>query len=116
VNDLGAPDWRTTEMVPRTLAYLDELPAEQRRLLTMLFLAVELGAVLLVAGFSRFSKMTPLRRAEVVRAWRRSRYQVFRVLGDALKATTTMMYMSHPRAIAYIDATKTCDRPAGAAP
>jgi len=110
-NDLGAPDWQSTDMVARMRAFLDALPAEHRLLHHALFLAVELGCVVLVLGFRRFSSMTPARRAEVVRRWRRSRFQLFRVLGDALKATTTMIYLSHPKAIAYLEAYKTCERP-----
>ena len=33
-----------------------------------------------------------------------------RLLGDALKATTTLIYMSHPLALAYVGAYSTCAR------
>jgi len=110
-NDLGAPDWRSTEMVPRTLEYLEELPPRQRRLLVLLFVFVELGAVLLLLRFRRFSKLPARRRTQAIVGWRRSRFLGLRVLGDSLKATTTMMYMSHPSAMTYVGEYRVCDRP-----
>ena len=101
-NDIGAPDWRETELVRRTREYMDELPPPQRRLLVLLFVVVEIAGAVLALSFGRFSKLSPARRAEAVRRWRRSRFFLLRLLGDALKATTTMMYMSHPRVVAYI--------------
>lgn len=113
-NDYGVPDWRATDMVERTCEYLDALPAAQRRLLTSLFVVVELGAVVLAKRLRRFSRMSPDERAAAVRAWRRSRFLPLRVLGDAIKATTTVIYMSHPLALAHIGAYKSCERPGDA--
>lgn len=110
-NLYGAPDYKTTELVPRTLAYLQELPAAQRRLLLSLFALVELSAPLLVPGFSRFSGLSVARREAVVRGWRQSRLLPLRLVGDALKATTTMMYMSHPAALTFVGAYSSCARP-----
>jgi hypothetical protein len=110
-NLYGAPDYKTTELVPRTLAYLKELPAPQRTLLLSLFALVELAAPLLVPGFSRFSGLSVARREAVVRRWRQSRVLPLRLIGDALKATTTMMYMSHPAALTFVGAYSSCARP-----
>lgn len=99
-NDIGAPDFRTTEMVPRTLQYLEELPRKQRRLLLLLFAFVEVLTVLF--RLRRFSRLSPESRAALVRGFRRSRLLPLRILGDALKATTTVIYMSHPAALAHI--------------
>jgi hypothetical protein len=110
-NDLGAPDWRDTDMVSRTREYIDELPPEQRRLLVLLFVFVELFAPVLLLTPHRFSNLPPRRRAQAVRSWRISRFFVLRVLGDALKASTTMMYMSHPRVVAYIEEYRVCVHP-----
>lgn len=110
-NDLGAPDWKSTEMVSRTLEYLDDLPPRQRRLLVALFAFVELGSALLLLRFSRFSKLPVRRRTQAIAFWRRSRFLLLRVLGDSIKATTTMMYMSHPSASAYVGEYRVCDRP-----
>ena len=98
-------------MVRRSVEYLNELPRPQRRLLLALFFVVELVCVVLEPHFCRFSRMTPLRRAALVRGWRRSSFLPHRVLGDALKAMTTVIYMSHPAALEYIGAYSGCDRP-----
>jgi hypothetical protein len=108
-NDIGAPDWKETEMVRRMLVYLGELPAAQRRLLTTLFVVVELGCVCL--RLTRFSRLSPVARADLVRRWRRSRWVLLKLIGDALKATTTIIYMSHPKAMRFIGGYKTCERP-----
>jgi hypothetical protein len=113
-NDLGAPDWRDTEMVRRTLAYIEELPPTQRRMLVFLFVFVELAAPLLLLTPRRFSKLSPEQRAAAVRGWRKSRFYLLRLLGDALKASTTMMYMSHPRVVAHIEEYRICEHSADA--
>jgi hypothetical protein len=95
-------------MVPRMYAYLDALPIAQRRLLRALFVTVELGSLVLCA--SRFSRLSPSTRAAAVRRWRASRWLPIKLLGDALKATTTIIYLSHPEAMRYLGAYKTCDR------
>ncbi|MCA9598232.1 MAG: hypothetical protein KC776_33200 [Myxococcales bacterium] len=110
-NDFGAPDWRSTEMVRRTEEYLDELPPGQRRLLLTLFLFVELFGPLLTATVSRLSNMDAEERTLLVRGFRRSGFFPFRVLGESLKAITTMMYMSHPSVQAYIGEYRSCERP-----
>ena len=113
-NDIGAPDWKSTRMVERTVEYLCELPPPQRRLLLLLFLFVEFAALFLVFGFRRFSKLSVSRRTAALRGWRRSTFTPFRMLGDAVKATTTMMYMSHPAVIAHIGEYRVCDWPSDA--
>ena len=110
-NDIGAPDWKSTRMLERTVEYLDELPPAQRRLLLALFLFVQFFAPLLVLSFGRFSKLSAERRTSAIRGWRRSTFFPFRVLGDAVKATTTMIYMSHPSVIAHIGEYRVCDWP-----
>ncbi|MHB8872177.1 MAG: hypothetical protein ACYC8T_00680 [Myxococcaceae bacterium] len=101
-NAYGAPDWREAEVVPRTLAYLEELPAMPRRLILALFTAVELSAPVLVGCRSRFSRLPVNRRTEAIRALRESGFSPKRLIGDALKATMTMMYVSHPKVMAHI--------------
>jgi hypothetical protein len=108
-NALGAPDFEQAEVLARTRAYLGELPPTQGRMLSALFLAVELAAPLLVPSFRRFSRLAPERRARAVRRWRASRLYLIRLLGDALKATMTMMYMSHPAVIAYTGQFTRCE-------
>lgn len=110
-NDIGAPDFESTAMVRRTAEYLEDLPPKSRRLLVLLFATVELITLLLC--LSRFSKLPVDRRTETLRGWRRSRWFIWRALGDSVKATTTMMYMSHPSVLTYIGEYRACDAPAG---
>ena len=110
-NDYGAPDYRTTDLVGRLLGYLDELPVKQRRLLLSLFVFIELAAAVLIPGFRRFSRHSVPERERAVRHFRQSRFLVLRVIGDALKATMTLMYMSHPTVLAYVGAHSVCSRP-----
>jgi hypothetical protein len=108
VNDLGAPDYRTTDIVARMLSYLRLLPARQRRLLLYLFAFVELGAPLLLLRPGRFSRLPVARREEAIRRFRASSLLPVRVVGDALKAAMTMMYMSHPAALEHVGAFRGC--------
>jgi hypothetical protein len=101
-NAYGAPDWREAEVVARTLLYLEELPPMPRRLLLALFTAVELSAPVFIGGRSRFSRLPVGKRAEAIRAMQASQFSPKRLIGDALKATMTMMYVSHPKVMAYI--------------
>ncbi len=102
VNDIGAPDYRDTVLVARTVRYLQVLPRTQRRLITLLFAFFELAAPILSLSFHRFSGLPVARREALVRRLRKSRVLPFRILGDAVKATLTMMYMSHPLPLAYV--------------
>ncbi len=107
----GAPDWRETEMVERTLDYLTELSPRMRRLIMFLFIFFEFGSPLLLAGIRRFSKLSPDRRLRALMRWRKSRFYPLKILIDALKAQLSMMYMSHQLVQDYMRVFKTCDRP-----
>lgn len=98
----GAPDWRDAEVVPRTLRYLEELPPQPRRLLMLLFVAIELLAPVLIGCASRFSRLPVDRRMEGIRRLRASPHRYRRTVGDGLKATLTMIYASHPRVLASL--------------
>jgi len=110
-NTFGAPDWQTTQMVERTIDYLGELPPKMRRLVMLLFIAVELGAPFLGVGLGRFSRIGAERRLKVLLSWRNSRIVVFKLLADALKAQLCMMFLSHRDVQMYIEVWKACDRP-----
>lgn len=110
-NDYGAPDFRDADMVDRTFEYWRALPVRQRRLLMALFALVELAAPLLIPGLRRFSRIPIDRRERAVRDFRRSRFLPLRLLGDALKAATTVIYMSHPSVLKYIGMYSACERP-----
>jgi hypothetical protein len=101
-NDVGAPDFVETDVVERTLTYLQELPPKQAKLILLLFIFVELAAPILCLSFRRFSRMDVEKRTESIRSWRTSKVLLLRLLGDAVKAQMTMMYMSHPKVTAYI--------------
>jgi hypothetical protein len=111
VNDYGAPDWQTTEMVARTLEYWGELPPKQRLQLMALFVLIELGSTLFLFGFKRFSRHSVTRREQAVRRFRRSWLLPLRTLGDALKASTTVIYMSHSSVLAHIGMYSVCEHP-----
>lgn len=116
VNDLGAPDFREACVVERMMEHLEELPPSPRRMLLFLFVLVELAAPLLVPSLARFSK-TPLeRRTRAIRRWRRSKLYPFRMVGDGLKMTLTMMYLAHPSVARHIGEYKTCSNPADTYP
>ena len=111
VNEIGAPDYRDAAIVARTLTYMEELPPAQRRLLVFLFVFVELLAPLLVPCMRRFSSLPVEERTAAIRRWRSSRMVAYRYLGDGIKATLTMMYMSHPAVLSHVGAFKTCSNP-----
>jgi hypothetical protein len=115
-NDYGAPDYVATDLVARLLEYLADLPAKQRRLILALYVLVELFAPVLVLCTCRFSRLPVARREAAVRAFRTSRLLPLRLIGDALKATTTIIYMSHPAALAHIGMYSACERPADPLP
>jgi hypothetical protein len=110
-NDAGAPDWRTTDIVARTRGWLAELPPESRRLVTLLFIATELLAPVLVPSLGRFSRTPPARRLRAMRRWRDSWFVPVRFFGTALEATLKMMYLSHPAALRYVGVYKTVAHP-----
>ena len=110
-NDLGEPDWRSTDVVARTLDYLAELPAKSRNLLVLLFFAIEVGAPLFVPALRRFSRLSIERRIRALNAWPESRLPWLRILGDSVKAILTMMYTSHVSVSDYMGEYRTGARP-----
>jgi hypothetical protein len=111
-NDLGAPDWREARVVDRMLEHLAELPARPRRMILFLFAIVELAAPLLVPGLGLFSRLSVERRLRAIRRWRASRLYPLRMLGDGLKMTLTMIYLSNPAVARHMGEYKTCANPA----
>jgi len=109
--DDGAPDWRETQMVERTMEYLGMLPTRMRRLVMLMYVAIELCAPLLFVGLGRFSRISFDRRDRAMQRWRRSPLPHHRLLADALKAQLCMMYLSHPAVQAHIGAFKTYAAP-----
>jgi hypothetical protein len=97
-----APDFQDTDLIARSFAYVASLPPPQRKLLKLLFIAVELCAPVLAPGLRRFSRRTPERRRADVNGWLVSWVYPLRLLGDGLKTTLQMIYLSHPSAVAHI--------------
>ncbi len=102
INDLGAPDWRDADMVARADRWLDALPPAPRALVIVAFAAVELGAPVLAPGSRRLSRLPPERRAALIRRWRVSPIPSLKLVGEALKQATTMIYLSHPAVHAHL--------------
>jgi hypothetical protein len=101
-NDYGAPDWRATDMVARAEAWWQAMPPAARQMVVAMFAAIEVGGPVLAPGFRRFSRLPPEERRALVSRWRSSSLMPLRFLGDAVKSSMTMIYLSHPLAMAYI--------------
>ncbi len=110
-NDFGAPDYRTTDLVERTLAYLGELPPEKGPIVGSLFVAVELGGGALGGKASRFSRLPLEERERLLHAWYERDGSVHAQLVEAMKGTLGMMYLSHPDVVRHMQSVKTCARP-----
>jgi hypothetical protein len=108
-NDLGAPTWKSTAMVERTLDWMNELEPGQRRLVTLLFIAVELGSILRIGR--RFSRASVERRTSLVRAWRKSAFYPLKIVGESIKGALSMIYLSHADVLAYMGAYAVCAHP-----
>ncbi|MFT6629536.1 MAG: hypothetical protein ACJA1R_002813 [Flavobacteriales bacterium] len=97
-NELGAPDFETTELVARMHEYVQGLPPTQRRLLKIMFIGVELLSLVL-APCRRFSKRPLTARSRAIERWRNGSILPLRLLGDALKSSLQMLYLAHPSVI-----------------
>lgn len=111
-NEFGAPDWRDTDMVNRTMAYLQTIPPTNRRMIYLLYIAVEWLAPLWLAGIGRFSRRSLAFRKRAVHRWQTWDFIVFRLLNDGLKAQLTMLYCSHATVQRYLGVWKSCARSA----
>lgn len=111
-NDLGAPDWRQADVAARTLIWMNALPPPQRRLVTTLWLVLELVAPwALLVGFGRFSRLPIERRTRAIRRWRASRLPPLQLLGMGIKAALTMIYASHPAVLRHMGQFAVCEHP-----
>lgn len=111
-NDLGAPDWREAQVTPRTLDWMRALPPPQRRLLTVLWLALELVVPwALFVGLGRFSRLSVERRTRAIRRFRASHVPFVHMLGMGIKAALTMIYASHPAVLRHIGQFAACAHP-----
>lgn len=106
-NNLGAPSWRDAEMVDRAAILWDELPPESALLLQTLYASLELGGALLAPSLGPLSKLPIDRRLTLLKRWKAGLFP-FRFLAEAIKSSSTMVYMSHPAVSAYIGESRAC--------
>ncbi|MCB9732578.1 MAG: hypothetical protein H6745_08195 [Deltaproteobacteria bacterium] len=110
-SDCGAPSHRDADMVARARSWFLTLPPESRRLLLALFASMELLGAGFAPALGRFSRLSAARRLRVVERLRASPIAPLKFLGDALKQSTSMIYLSHPAVLAHLGVYKSCDHP-----
>jgi hypothetical protein len=111
-NAIGAPSWRDAEMVARASQLWEELPPLSRLLLEGLYAGLEVGGAALVPGVGPLSRQSVARRYAMFARLKRSRLFPLRFLAEAVKSSSTMIYMSHPAVIRYLGISKACGHPA----
>lgn len=111
-NDFGAPTWRTTDMVARAALLWDALPPQSRLTLEALYAGLELGGAALVPWVGRLSALPVERRYKMFERMRKTRVWPLRFVAEAVKSSSTMVYLSHPLAMQHIGAASECLRPA----
>lgn len=92
------------------MTYLRQLPEPPRQLVYLLFLTIEWLAPFLLAGVGRFSNRSLALRERAIGRWSRSRFFLYGVISEGLKAQLTMTYMSHPLVQQHMGVWKTCAR------
>lgn len=107
-NALGAPSGEQIEMGQRFLTYLNLLPPESRRLLMVLYAAIEFGVPLLGFRCAPLSQLAPPQRLAIFERLKGSKIFLLRMLAEAVKSSSTMLYLSHPDTAHYIGETKAC--------
>lgn len=93
----NVPGYEQTDLVARTEAYVNTLPPSQGPLVALLFVAVDWLTPILVPFGPRMSRRAPEERLSIVERWRNSSWWLFRVLGNAVKASLSMVYFAHPK-------------------
>jgi hypothetical protein len=101
-NTVGAPDHHQARVAERLRAYLEEVPASHRRLVTLLFVFVEWAPPWVALYPRRYSKLSLASRQRLIRRWRGSALYPLRMIGDAVKGLGTMIYCSHPDVLRYM--------------
>ena len=111
-NEFGAPSWKTTDMVARAATHWDALPPQSRLTLEALYAGLELGGSALAPWVGRLSSLPVARRFKMLERMRKSRVWPLRFVAEAVKSSSTMIYLSHPAAMQHIGAARECLRPA----
>lgn len=107
-NDFGAPSWKDTDMVARAAQLWDELPPYSRLTLEALYAGLELGGAALVPGLGMLSGISTDKRFKMFDRMRRSRVWPLRFVAEAVKSSSTMVYLSHPLTLGYIGDQRNC--------
>lgn len=108
-NDFGAPSWRDADMVTRAAVLWDALPPPQRLMLEGLYAGLELGGAALAPRLGPLSKLSIDTRFRLFDRLRKSHVWPLRFVAEAVKSSSTMVYMSHPGVLAYVGAKPPCD-------
>ena len=110
-NDFGAPDWRSTDMVQRTVDYLFELPPHRSQVVSALFVAADVMLPPALRDIRQLPKVPLAKRMAAFERWYDEPYSAMGQVVGALKATLSMVYFNHPDVVRYIGTVKPCDRP-----
>lgn len=110
-NDFGAPDWRSTDVVSRTLRYVEDLPPHRSQLVGALFVAADVMLPLALGERPGLGRVPVARRKEAFERWYKEPFSPMGQFVGALKATLAMTYFGHPSVVRYIGQVTHCDRP-----
>jgi hypothetical protein len=105
-----APDHAQVELAPRLEAHVRSLPPCQRRLVALMFIAIELTAPVLMPGWGRFSRRPLARRLRDLERLAARPYPLYLIVA-ALRAQVGMLYLTHPVTSAYMGEYKSTPRP-----
>jgi hypothetical protein len=106
----AAPSHLDVQLAPRLESHVRRLPPSQRRLVALMFIAVELAAPVLMPGWGRFSRRTPERRLRDLQALCDRPYPLY-LIATALRAQVGMLYLTHPATSAFMGEYKVTARP-----
>ena len=110
-NAIGAPDWRSTQMVQRTVDYLDELPPHRGNVVSALFVAADVMLPVALVDVRRLPDVPLAKRRAGFERWYEAPYSALGQIVGALKATLSMVYFNHPDVVRHIGTVKPCARP-----
>ncbi len=110
-NNKGVPDYRQTDLISRTEAYIDSLPKRQYNLLSTLFVFAEMLLPKLYGYFGKWSLLPQEKKEIIMKKVQKSRFYLVRSIYDSLRAVMAMMYLSHSDALAFIGHYKTQEVP-----
>ncbi|RME93132.1 MAG: hypothetical protein D6767_01675 [Candidatus Hydrogenedentota bacterium] len=110
-NDFGAPSWKDVDLVKRTLDMNKMLPPKTGRQLDLLYLAAYWIFPIFVFRIPPLSLYSTKTQTKIFQKMAASRNYFIRSLADAVKASITMVYMSHEKVVKYIGEKDHCPLP-----